>query len=173
MCQFLPGVPFERHILRNCLHSWNLFQLWRHSPLPFNQAGFKFVNLFSYRLQLEPIYQILHTMFLASHPVRLIFAPHNRPPGALQETFELHKAPPGSIYNKLSIYFAVGDTHDNVMLLTKVYSFEYALMSLITFQLQTDYHLLLINLVLTDLCISIVGIPFNTITSWRSVYFIE
>ena len=112
-------------------------------------------------------------MFLATHPVRLIFAPHNRPPGALQETFELHKATPGSIYNKLSIYFAVGDTHDNVMLLTKVYSFEYALMSLITFQLQTDYHLLLINLVLTDLCISIVGIPFNTITSWRSVYFIE
>ena len=48
MCQFLPGVPFERHILRNCLHSWNLIQLWRHSPLPFNQAGFKFVNLFSF-----------------------------------------------------------------------------------------------------------------------------
>ena len=97
MCQFLPGVPFERHILRNCLHSWNLFQLWRHSPLPFNQAGFKFVNLFSHHLQLEPIYQILHTMFLATHPVRLIFAPHNRPPGSLQEVFELHKASPGSI----------------------------------------------------------------------------
>ena len=35
------------------------------------------------------------------------------------------------------------------------------------FQLRTDYHLLLVNLVITDLCISVIGIPFNTITSWR------